>query len=298
MPHLSELSDHPSKPGERSFRGASIDEALANARAVLGDDVEALAANRIRRGGVGGFFSTDLGVEVIVAVPHDQPSELPETPGQDGPATPAGIDRLLEAADRQERHSRAEMFGSTSDAPSETPTLVSAPFVEHLRRHLLETGQLDEADLIDAQMRAIEPAAKQPLRRIPDTPTAPMPAPMERVTADASEADAPAVDVPAATALVADASAVGPSEPTPIIPEPTREIQPTTDRGPGRRRDPLRRPVDLATGAVGRLVEQLCEVPATRGSRADRLSRVYVSVTTPDGDMIEVGADLNGPGHE
>ncbi len=47
------------------FRAATVEEALQQARASLGEDAEIVEANRIRRGGIGGFFATELGVEVI-----------------------------------------------------------------------------------------------------------------------------------------------------------------------------------------------------------------------------------------
>lgn len=48
------------------FRAATVDEALEDATTQLGRPVEILEANRIRRGGVAGFFATDLGVEIVV----------------------------------------------------------------------------------------------------------------------------------------------------------------------------------------------------------------------------------------
>ncbi len=54
-------------PRRRAFRAATLDDAVAAARAELGPDVELLEANRVRRGGLGGFFATDLGVEIVAA---------------------------------------------------------------------------------------------------------------------------------------------------------------------------------------------------------------------------------------
>jgi hypothetical protein len=51
-----------------SFRASSLDEAVALAEESLGAPVRVVAANRIRRGGIGGFFASDLGVEVSVAL--------------------------------------------------------------------------------------------------------------------------------------------------------------------------------------------------------------------------------------
>ena len=50
------------------FRGPTLEDAIALAEQSLGARVRVVAANRIRRGGIGGFFASDLGVEVTVAL--------------------------------------------------------------------------------------------------------------------------------------------------------------------------------------------------------------------------------------
>lgn len=50
----------------RTFKAESLDEALANARLELGDGIKVISAQRLRRGGVGGFFAREIGVEVEV----------------------------------------------------------------------------------------------------------------------------------------------------------------------------------------------------------------------------------------
>ena len=49
----------------RTFRAATLDDAVAAARSELGPEVELIEAHRVRRGGLGGFFATDLGVEIV-----------------------------------------------------------------------------------------------------------------------------------------------------------------------------------------------------------------------------------------
>lgn len=66
------------------FRGPSYDEAVQAAEDALGTRPRVLSAHRIQRGGIGGFFATDLGVEVEV-----------EVPGEDVDET---LDRLVEPA--------------------------------------------------------------------------------------------------------------------------------------------------------------------------------------------------------
>jgi hypothetical protein len=51
-----------------SFRAPSLEEAVALAEQSLGSNIRVVAANTIRRGGIGGFFAADLGVEVSVAL--------------------------------------------------------------------------------------------------------------------------------------------------------------------------------------------------------------------------------------
>jgi hypothetical protein len=55
-------------PQARTVRGSTVEEALEIARRELGvQDVRVLKASRMRRGGVGGFFAKELGVELLVA---------------------------------------------------------------------------------------------------------------------------------------------------------------------------------------------------------------------------------------
>ena len=63
----SEESAQPHPGPTWEYRAATIEEAVEAAANDLGSDIEIITANRIRRGGVGGFFATDLGVEVVVA---------------------------------------------------------------------------------------------------------------------------------------------------------------------------------------------------------------------------------------
>jgi hypothetical protein len=49
------------------FRAATLEEAIAAAERAIGGSVTVHEAHRIRRGGIGGFFATDLGVEVTVS---------------------------------------------------------------------------------------------------------------------------------------------------------------------------------------------------------------------------------------
>lgn len=72
-----------------TFRAATLEEAVALAEQSLGSRVTLVAANRIRRGGLGGFFAADLGVEVVV-------SPIEET-------VESALERLISSSSNEER---------------------------------------------------------------------------------------------------------------------------------------------------------------------------------------------------
>jgi ribonuclease E len=73
-------SDPDGTPSPHRFRAATVEEALRQVRASLGEDAEIVEANRIRRGGIGGFFATELGVEVVALGATDQDAGLAALP--------------------------------------------------------------------------------------------------------------------------------------------------------------------------------------------------------------------------
>jgi len=97
------------------FRGATYDAAVEAAEKALGPRVKVLAADRIRRGGIGGFFATELGVEVTVAM-HDETVD-------------EALERLVAATDEQESSNWFEQLTSMtrSTTPSTAPVEVAAP---------------------------------------------------------------------------------------------------------------------------------------------------------------------------
>ena len=92
------------------FRGATYDAAVEAAQQALGPRVKVIAADRIRRGGIGGFFATELGVEVSVAL-HD------ETVDQ-------ALERLVEASAEEDR---SRWFEQLTSATHTTAPSTSAP---------------------------------------------------------------------------------------------------------------------------------------------------------------------------
>ncbi|MGH9134083.1 MAG: hypothetical protein ACRDZZ_09115 [Ilumatobacteraceae bacterium] len=95
------------------FRGANYDAAVEAARQALGPRVKVVAADRVRRGGIGGFFATDLGVEVSVAL-HD------ETVDQ-------ALERLVAATAEEDRTRWLDQVTSMQPAIAPTPAPAPAP---------------------------------------------------------------------------------------------------------------------------------------------------------------------------
>lgn len=106
----TELSARPDVAGPLRFRGATYDAAVQAAADALGARPHVIAAHRIRRGGIGGFFATDLGVEVQVDVPGETIDEAVERLVESGAdddreawirelARAAGIETITETAD-------------------------------------------------------------------------------------------------------------------------------------------------------------------------------------------------------
>ncbi len=365
--HESEIDiDEPHR-----FRAATIDAALADARAALGGDVRIVEANRIRRGGVGGFFATDLGVELVVATggddadaevhlnapeyidlsvagpalpraprtgdglestprPHFYDRVIEESAPAEAASSPAtmstldatspGIQRLLDAADGAERGRRS-------------PAAATASFADHLARHLEDGGavnptvvprrpatdldlasvQLDrggpraehrsteqapvadslDGAVADSPVEAPRPAAAEPTVAVADGPEPAEPAVCSSADDAVADRPAPTEPVPAAT-VEPDGPA---AEPAPVDAPATKASASKPRKRSSASRDPLRRPVDLAAGAVGRIVEQLSDVTPVEGSRMRDLTRLVVRVTTPDGSTIEIAAELNGADH-
>lgn len=113
----------------RTFRAATLDDAVAAARAELGPDVELLEAHRVRRGGLGGFFATDLGVEII-AIPTEpalEPLLPPASIPQTRPAPTAPTPALDEAASPTDRHLSSTHDDLPTMMPLATPGLQPMP---------------------------------------------------------------------------------------------------------------------------------------------------------------------------
>jgi len=94
--------DPPDAADTLRFRAPTLEGAIALAETSLGSRVRVVAANRIRRGGIGGFFASDLGVEVTVALDDETMEDA--------------LARLVAESDADER------AHWTSTAPRAAPT--------------------------------------------------------------------------------------------------------------------------------------------------------------------------------
>ena len=122
----TEIVDDGDLPERRTFRAATLDEAVAAARSELGSEVELVEAHRVRRGGLGGFFATDLGVEIVAE--RRRPTAVPQRSGAPQPPIvdpaplradlPAGGDEVATALDQLIR--RAEAIDGAPLPPTES----------------------------------------------------------------------------------------------------------------------------------------------------------------------------------
>ena len=139
------------------FRAPSLEEAVALAEQSLGTRVRVVAANRIRRGGVGGFFAADLGVEVIVT-----------------PATETvedALERLInESADDERTQWHSERGEVVADTAAASPT---DGFDMPGRRWLLDQAATLPAATNEAIQAALAGTGERRSRRTPVTPIDP-----------------------------------------------------------------------------------------------------------------------------
>ncbi len=131
------------------FRAPTLEEAVAIAEDALGGRVKVLEANRIRRGGIGGFFATDLGVEVAV---------LPEDESID-----EALERLVAESDADERSHWQRRTSSRSDEASLSPSPV------RLDPEML----VPEPTGPELSMSALRAMASLTLQDQPEAPSAP-----------------------------------------------------------------------------------------------------------------------------
>lgn len=107
----------------RLFEGPDIQKVLARIQSELGPSAQIISAEKVRRGGVGGFFARET-YQVVV----------------DGPEEPVSRPTLLSARRRAARISPAPAGPEADERTVPVPSTEGAPFAEVLRR-LTENAQ-------------------------------------------------------------------------------------------------------------------------------------------------------------
>jgi hypothetical protein len=161
--------------------GANLESVLEEVRARFGDTVTIVEANRLRKGGVGGFFAKER-YEVVVDIVDDEepdgPTELPAEYGMQ--ATEDFCDRLLSMADGV-----SDLEPPASTLSTERPTFNAV--LDSITRHM----EADGPELLEPPGRRLfmrrsstapaashEPPAASPLGgAAASAPVAPTPTP-------------------------------------------------------------------------------------------------------------------------
>ncbi len=290
--------------GLRRFRGSTLDDALAAAKLDLGDGIEIVEANRIRRGGLGGFFATDLGIEVIVAGPNPTTS----TTRTSSPEFPTAVDRVLRRFDAQ----GGDRFVPSGDdaGPAEdidAPVRDPHPFATRLARELHSNGLTEDLDLADsprldstvdlwaprldstvdlwAPDLEEAPAAAEPSglsAELPDpvcNDTVTGSQPVEAGPIDDALADIDQLLLRAGISLPGDTVTIAPAEPAPDGAESavsTALALPTSE---------------LLTTTADRLANQLAAVDPHAAGTARTLKKIKLKISSLDGTSVEMTAE-------
>jgi hypothetical protein len=214
------------------FEGAELDDVLERVRREVGPDARIVGANRIRKGGIGGFFAKE-GYEVVVDVGDDGQAPRPAR-SRSAAARPRAARvpaSVLDLADEVSRDEREQVI-DLSDASVSTERTDFGAMLARLSRELDE----EEASMPRTDERPVAPSSHY--RRVTVEPDA-APAAVPPV--------APAVGAPAAPA-----------------PAPAREIAPQPDA----RLLALGLPYELTPSAAAHndtraaLVQRLAQLPA------------------------------------
>lgn len=307
-------------------RGPSLPDALAAAEAALGRPVRAIKADRIRRGGIAGFFATDLGVEVT-AVPVDSIARAAASVGTATvPSAPTAtvaptlradlIDELLGSAPTSAAATgdpvdfasldfdapptsfeaaldRLVSSAGLQDGPNRPPALTHTPVRDPAPRN----DQFPASRPGPAATAALQP----PVARSATAPTARRvePAPTAVQFAAPSIATAPSIGAsPSIAAAPIEARAVEtrPSAPVamPAAAPATPVVVPVATRTPvpARTGDDARVHAELAAVAAGDLLGRMLDRP---GSGA---MSVTITITGADGTKCRAEArseGLDGP---
>lgn len=282
-PTTRAAADDPAPADVVRFRAATFDEAVALAAAEYGDQVDVVEANRVRRGGIGGFFATELGVEIAVRPPAPTgPQTEPQIATAE--ASTGVIDRLLAQAEATER----------AAAPS-------AAFADVLARELGPTSPKPAADgdtIADWSHEVFRRLAIPEPARGPEPPAPESPAPGPSA-GGSTEAAVGSTGTRATTEPPAPTKQ--PAAKKPAAKKPTSKAA-APKKGSSARRSTRTTPathavadtatVELVAHSTTQLLAQLANVPA---AQTPGTATVAVKVTLPTGAAVELTATLTSP---
>jgi hypothetical protein len=204
------------------FEGAVLEDLLDRVRTEVGPDARIVAANRIRKGGVGGFFARE-GFEVIVDLTNtSQTSPRPSGGrGRRQARVPASVLELADdvnVSDNDQIIDLSEVFNGPTAAPVSTESTDFGSMLAALSRDLDE----DELRVVAQAAPAPAPAPQQPVQPPPAAEAAPVVEPpvspqahYRRVTAPAPQ-PAPAPAPPPAAVILQPAPAPMPEPPAAV----------------------------------------------------------------------------------
>lgn len=164
------------------FDGRDLDAALARARQEVGPTARVVNAERVRSGGIGGFFARER-VEIEVEVADERHTEVAADDA------PISVMDLAELVSRAEHLDAAASIGERRDTVAaltgarqqETPA-------DRLSRPVVSTESASFAEILDrltAESATVTPAPAAPVASAPALlPPAPDAAPSTRCTAD------------------------------------------------------------------------------------------------------------------
>ena len=129
----------------RLFEGPDIQKVLARIQSELGPAAQIVSAEKVRRGGFGGFFARET-YQVVV----------------DGPEEPVARPSLLSSRRRAARIAPAPAAPAAGERTVPVPSTEGAPFAEVLRRLTENTGPAPAAEaMATATVAAPSPSAAQ-----------------------------------------------------------------------------------------------------------------------------------------
>ena len=241
----------------RQFDGPTLEAALAKVRKELGADARITGAEKVRQGGIGGFFSRE---RVEVSVEIDDPTVPLTMPAAASTGTPtmATAAPAPTAAEPRTPASILDLADSVSDDETMAVSTESASFAAVLERIA------SEADVAVAAQTALDPNPEFEPMPAPAPVSAPKPAP----AAKPAPAPAPMATIPSSPAAAAPARAPRPlvvPRPAALSPVPAHAPQLEKLGLPGQLM-----PMDASHGLHCALIDALADLPMAPALPAGR----------------------------